>query len=320
MSPNLELRTKMSGELYAIITTLCWSLGIFPFTAAAKRIGTASINQYRLLLAWIILSFILYFNNSISLTSLFSNPNKLHYVYLGLSGIIGFTIGDYCSFTSFTLIGPKLGSLYTTFAPGAALIIGFLILGEEINLVGITGICITIAGVVWLTLSKKDEAAAGDAGFTRDKKGIIYAIIGALCQGTGLALSKLGMDSYAEKLPTMHAVWIRLLFAFSAAFISSLFLNKMIENSKPIFKNQNNGIPFMVLGTLLGPICGVTCSLLAIQRMEVAAAQTIFALLPVFVLPVNLIIYKEKITLHSVFACLTAIIGVLILIWRNEII
>ncbi len=308
----------MSGEVYAIITTLCWSLGIFPFTAASKRLGTAATNQYRLLLAWVIMSFILYFNDSVSFTHLFSDPHKYHYIYLGLSGIIGFTIGDYCSFTSFTLIGPKLGSLYTTFAPGAALLIGYLLLGEKINLIGIVGIAITISGVIWLTLSKKDEAAASHAGFTRDKKGIIYAIIGALCQGTGLALSKLGMDAYPDKLPTMHAVWIRLMFAFIVAFISSFFLKKLLENSKPILKNKNNGIPFMILGTLLGPICGVTCSLMAIQRMEVAVAQTIFAMLPVFVLPVNLLVYKEKITIQSVFACMVAIIGVVILIWRNN--
>ena len=196
---------------------------------------------------------------------------------------------------------------------------GFLFLGEKINLIGICGIAITIAGVIWLTLSKKDTIAAEKAGFKRDKTGIILGIIGALCQGTGLVISKLGMDWYMEdRLPTMHAVWIRLLFAFVAAFLISLFSKKLIENSKPIFSNKNNAIPFIILGTLLGPICGVTCSLLAIQKIEVAVAQTIFALLPIIVLPVNLLVYKEKITIQSVFACMVAILGVMILIWRNK--
>lgn len=308
----------MPGELIALITTLCWSIGIFPFTSASIRMGTAPVNQYRLTLAWGIITFILCFFNSISFTGLFSNPHLYHYIFLGLSGIIGFTIGDYCSFTSFTLLGPKLGSLYTTFAPGAALIVGFFILGEKINLIGVGGVCLTIGGVIWLTLSKKDIAAADKAGFKRDKKGILYGIIGALCQGTGLVLSKLGMDYYPEKLPTLHAVWIRLLFAFSAAFISSLFLKRLIKNSRPVFQNKNNGIPFMVLGTLMGPVAGVSFSLLAIQKLEVAVAQTIFALLPIFVLPINLFVYKEKITIQSVFACITAIFGVMILIWRNR--
>ncbi len=308
----------MRGEYIALITTVCWSLGIFPFTAASQRIGTAAVNQWRLLLAWTIISGILFFVNSISIPQLFSNPHGYQYLFLGLSGIIGFTIGDYCSFTSFTLLGPKLGSLYTTFAPGAALTIGFLVLGEKINLIGIFGICVTLAGVIWLTLSKKDTLAAEKAGFTRDKKGIILGIIGALCQGTGLVLSKLGMDWYSDKLPTMHAVWIRLMFAFTAAFLVSLFMKRLVANSKPIFANKNNGIPLMVLGTLLGPVAGVSFSLLAIQKIEVAVAQTIFALLPIVVLPVNFLVYKEKITIQSVFACLIAIVGVFILIWRNR--
>jgi drug/metabolite transporter (DMT)-like permease len=97
-----------------------------------------------------------------------------------------------------------------------------------------------------------------------------------------------------------------------------LFAKRLISNSKPILANKNNALPYMVVGTILGPICGVSCSLLAIQKIEVAVAQTIFALLPIVVLPVNLLVYKEKITLQSVFACLIAILGVIILIWRNK--
>ncbi|MES2763125.1 MAG: DMT family transporter [Bacteroidota bacterium] len=309
---------NLSGELIALLTTLCWSLGIFPFTEAAKRIGSAPLNQYRLLLAWFIISLILYFWNDLNLIELFTEPQPCHFLFLGLSGIIGFSIGDYCSFTSFKLLGPKLGSLYTTFAPGAALLIGYIALNESINLVGIFGILLTISGVIWLTLSKKDSQEATKVGYTRDKKGIAYGIIGALCQGTGLVLSKYGMDYYAEKLPTMHAVWIRLLFAFSAAFIVSLIAGKLRANSKPVFTNEKNNLPFMFLGTILGPVMGVTLSLFAIQKLEVAVAQTIFALLPLFVLPISLIVYKEKITIQSVFACIIALGGVLLLIWRNE--
>ena len=191
-------------------------------------------------------------------------------------------------------------------------------MGETINLTGILGICITIAGVIWLTLSKKDSIAALKVGYTRDKKGILFGIIGALCQGVGLVLSKYGMDYYSEKLPTMHAVWIRLLFAFLAAFIVSLLAGKLISNSKPVLTNEKNNLPYMFLGTILGPVMGVTLSLFAIQKLEVAVAQTIFALLPLFVLPISMIIYKEKITFQSILACIIALIGVLVLIWRNQ--
>lgn len=309
----------MSGEVIALLTTVCWSIGIFPFTEATRRIGAAAVNQYRLLLAWFIISALLCVFYRVSLSGLFLHPQSKHYLFLGLSGIIGFTIGDYCSFKSFTLLGPKLGSLYTTFAPGAALLAGFIILNESVNLTGIFGIIITLGGVIWLTLSKKDRLAAMDAGFKRNTQGIWLGIAGAFCQGIGLVLSKLGMDAYSEKLPTMHAVWIRLLLAFMAAFVISALSGSLKHNSKPVFKNENNVLPYMFMGTIFGPIAGVTLSLLAIQKLEVAVAQTIFALLPIVVLPLNFFIYKEKITIQSVFACLLAIAGVMLLIWRNTI-
>lgn len=309
----------MFGELIALLTTVCWSIGIFPFTEAAVRFGTAALNQYRLFLAWIIISILILIFHPVSISELFTVPQLDHYLFLGLSGIIGFTIGDYFSFNSFKLLGPKLGSLYTTIAPGAALLAGFLILGQKMNFIGIIGISITIAGVIWLTLSKKDKQASEKAGFKRNPLGVLFGIIGALCQGTGLVLSKLGMDSYEEKLPTLHAVWIRLLFAFGAAFFISIVTGRMKANSLPIFKNQNNGLPYMFLGTLFGPVLGVSFSLLAIQHLSVATAQTIFALLPIVVLPINYFYYKEKITIQAIFACAIAVLGVFVLIWRETI-
>jgi drug/metabolite transporter (DMT)-like permease len=309
----------MFGVIIALLTTVCWSIGIFPFTEASKRFGTAALNQYRLFLGWLVISILIICFYPISIIGLFSIPQFNHYLFLGLSGIIGFTIGDYFSFTSFKILGPKLGSLYTTIAPGAALLAGFLILGQTMNFVGVIGICITISGVIWLTLSKKDKKASEKAGFERDPKGILFGLIGALCQGTGLVLSKLGMDSYEEKLPTLHAVWIRLLFAFGAAFFIAIVTGRMKANSMPVFKNQNNGLPFMFLGTLFGPVLGVSFSLLAIQHLSVATAQTIFALLPIVVLPINYFYYKEKITIQAIFACAIAVLGVFVLIWRDSI-
>lgn len=309
----------MSGELIAILTTISWSIGIFPFTEAAKRVGALPLNQYRLLLAWIIISCIVCVNFlDGSISNLFLLPTSNHYLFLGLSGIIGFTIGDYFSITSFKLLGPKLGSLYTSFAPGAALIIGYLILNESINVFGFIGIIITISGVIWLTLSKKDKHEAQKAGYSRDKKGILFGVLGALCQGAGLVLSKYGMEYSGELLEPMHAVWIRLMFAFSAALFLSIVTNRFWKITKPVLTNQNNNLPFLLFGTLMGPVIGVTLSLYSIQKLEVAVAQTIFALIPLFVLPINYIVYKEKITIQSVFSCLIAMLGVMILVWRNQ--
>lgn len=309
------------GYLIALITTLCWSIGIFPFTEAARRFGTAALNQYRLLLAWLFITIITCLYCGISPIEVATRPTAQNYFYLGLSGIIGFTIGDFFSFTSFKILGPKLGSLYTTFAPFAALLMSMLVLDESINWIGIAGMFITIGGVIWLTLSKLDKAEAEKQGFVRNKKGIAFGILGALCQGTGLVLSKLALQpngTALNDLPTLNAVWIRLLFASAAALVFSIISGTFKSNTQTVLQNKNGGLKYMLWGTIMGPVIGVSCSLMAILYLQVAEAQTIFALLPIFVLPLNYFFYKEKITAASVWASLTAICGVIILIWRNN--
>ncbi|MFL5752581.1 MAG: DMT family transporter [Bacteroidia bacterium] len=309
------------GELIALLTTFCWSIGIFPFTEASRRLGTAALNQYRLLLAWLIITCFLIIFNGLSFPQLFTQPGYKNYLYLGLSGILGFTLGDFFSFTSFTILGPKLGSLYTTIAPGAALVAAYFILGESVNYIGIIGIAVTILGVIWLTLSKKDKMHAESRGFIRNRKGIIYGILGACGQGTGLVFSKLGLEELieGEKIATLHAVWIRLMAAFLTSFIVSALIGKLVSNSRPVFQNKDGGLKFMFIGTLFGPVAGVSLSLLAISLIPVAVAQTIFALLPVMVLPISYFVYKEKATLRSLLACTVSILGVLILIWRESL-
>jgi drug/metabolite transporter (DMT)-like permease len=307
------------GVLAALTTVLCWSCGIFPFTEAARRFGSGPLNQYRLLLGWLLITLISCIYLQVSPITLASTPTKEAYFYLGLSGLVGFTIGDLFTFNSFKILGPKLSSLYTTMAPCSALIFGIILLNEQINFIGVFGILITISGVIWLTLSKKDSAEAKEKGFERSAFGIVSGIIGALCQGCGLVLSKMGFNAMTSPIEPINAVWVRLLFAFVGAIVLAILTNKFISNAKTVFRNENKGLRYMVAGTFFGPVCGVTCSLIAINHMKVAEAQTIFALLPIFVLPLNYFFYKEKISLASIFACLTAISGVMMLIWREEI-
>jgi drug/metabolite transporter (DMT)-like permease len=309
------------GEIIALITTLCWSIGIFPFTEASRRIGPAAVNKYRLLMALVIISLVLIIFFGKSFTELFSAPTQKQYLYLMLSGVIGFTLGDYLGFSSFVKLGPRLASIYTTLGPGFALIFGFAFLEETMNFIGFIGIGVTIAGVIWLTQSKKEKVQAIEKGFKPDKVGIIFGIGSALCQGLGITLSKMGLleNTATNHLVEVHANWVRLLGGFGLAFIISVFTGNFFRYAKPVFRNEKNGVFFMLLGTIFGPVLGVSFSLITISKINVAVAQTIFALLPVFVLPLNYIIYKEKITFTSILACLVSIAGVMLLIWRDSI-
>jgi drug/metabolite transporter (DMT)-like permease len=311
------------GETVALGTTISWSIGIFPFTEAARRLGPHQLNHIRLVFAVILLTLLSLIFLPVSFTGLFSAPLPAHWIWFGASGVIGLALGDYFGFTSFAVLGPRIGSIFSTLAPTAALIAGFIVIGERINIIGIAGILITIGGVIWLTLTRSAKATMQDHEHGKVGKGILFGILSAVCQGVGVVLANKGFQSQIDHhdLAAFHATWIRMICATSVVWLITFSQGKIRTITAPAFENKNNGLIYALGGTIFGPVIGVSLSMYAVSLLhdKPSVAQTIFSLMPVVVLPLCWIFYKEKITLKSIAGALVAIAGVMILIWREDI-
>ncbi|MGQ0828085.1 MAG: DMT family transporter [Bacteroidota bacterium] len=312
------------GELIAFATTLSWSLGIFPFTEAARRLGPIPLNHFRLLLAVLFLTILSVIFLPISFMQLFSSPLPEQWLWFGLSGIIGLTLGDYFGFTSFAILGPRIGSVFVTLSPTATLLLGYFLIDERINFIGIMGILVTISGVIWLTLSRSTQVQTHGHEFGNIKKGILFGVLSAFCNGFGVVLANKGF-TYQQNgvgLPFFQATWMRMVIATVIIYTVSIIRGRLKIISQPVLQNKNNGLIYLLGGTIFGPVIGVSLSMLSISLLnnKPSVAQTIFSLVPVFVLPLTYAFYKEKITLKAILGAMIAIAGVVILIWRNEII
>ncbi|MEW6469949.1 MAG: DMT family transporter [Bacteroidota bacterium] len=312
-----------AGELAAFCTTLCWSLGIFPFTEAARRLGPNSVNHFRILLAALFLSIACLVFLPYGTSAFFSRALEGHWLWFGLSGIVGLALGDYFGFTAFAILGTRIGSIFTTLSPAAALLLGYFLVNEQINLIGILGIFITITGVIWVSVSKSQTAHLKDHGHGSIRKGVVFAIASALCQGFGVVLANKGFvyKINGEDLPALHATWLRMVTAAGGMYLFTILRGRLQDTIRPVLQNKNKGNWMAVAGTLLGPVVGVSFSMYAIALLKdkPSVAQTIFSLVPVFVLPLAWLFYREKITWKAIAGALIAIAGVMILIWRDEL-
>lgn len=72
-------------------------------------------------------------------------------------------------------------------------------------------------------------------------------------------------------------------------------------------------IRLLALGALVGPVLGVSSSLLAVQHAEIGVASTLMALPPVIILPISYFAFKEKIGWQAVLGTVLAIAGVAVL-------
>jgi len=70
------------------------------------------------------------------------------------------------------------------------------------------------------------------------------------------------------------------------------------------------------LGALLGPFLGISFSLIAIAHTDVGVAATIMATVPILMLPLVRIMYREHLTPKAVGGAFLAVAGVALLFLR----
>ena len=292
------------GELSALATAFCWSGSSMAFTAASERIGSLQLNINRMILGvFLLLTTILVLNLDYVISS-------YQLEFLVASGFVGFVIGDSFLFQAFRMIGARIGMLMMSLVPAISSVLAYFFLHEVINLWGIFGIVITMCGIGMVIFQKNSGTFSK---YKLSKAGIFYGFMGAFGQGAGMILAKFAFEE--GHINGFVATFIRLTAAV-IIFLPLAILARKYKNPVKVYKKDIKALTFTFTGTVFGPFFGVTCSLIAIANTKVGIASTIMATVPVIMLPLVRLIYKEKLTWYSIVGAFLAVGGVAILFLR----
>lgn len=309
-----------TGLIAAFGTLFCWTAGTLIFTIASQRSDPAALNRVRLFYATLLLSIIVVVFFGVPLNQLFTFPSAAEWFWLGLSGVIGLTLGDFFAFSAFKILGSSRTSLFSPFAPVAALLLGMLMLNETMNLFGFIGMLISIGGIVWFVQTTRKNKQE-EMPQKQLLKGIGFAVLGALGQGLGLVCAKKGLNinhASGVDLNPVHATWIRMCIGTVAAYSIAMFKRNVWKEFKTITLTPYVFKP-LIAGTLFGPVAGVSLSLLAASQIPVGMAQTIFSLLPLTVMFAAIVSGREKLNKPTVIAAIICLFGVMVLVWRDDL-
>lgn len=289
------------GEIAALGAAIFWSGTSIAFTEASRKIGSFQLNVNRLVLALIVIMIAL----AIGGITIQFTPNQI--ILLGISGFAGLVFGDSFLFKAFQYLGARIGMLLLSLSPVMAAGIGYLFLGEELALISITGIALTVGGVAFVVLDRK-ETAKETGGI--NYKGIIFGILGALGQASGLALAKAAFND--GQLHPLAANSLRMLAAIIIIYPGALIIGKL-RNPVKTFAGKKNAFLLMLTGVILGPFIGITLSLIAVEHTKVGIASTLSSTMPVIMLPMVRYYYKEKIKWKAIAGAIAAVTGIALL-------
>jgi len=298
------------GELAALGTSLCFSLSSVLFTFSGRQLGSILNNRTRLLIA-ILLVMVVH-------TLLYGQPLPVNagnerWFWLGLSGFVGLALGDGFLFQAFILIGPRLSMLMMALAPVLGAIMAWIFLGENLSLMEIIGIVVTVAGILIVVAERREDSSADAKAEPTDRRryiiGLLCGLGGALGQAGGLILSKMGL---VGGFPALSGNLIRLIVAGAVIWILAIF-NRQLMSSYRTLKANPRALMFLTAGTILGPVLGVWLSLVSVQNANIGVSSTLSSLMPIFLIPISYFMYGERVTKPAILGTFVAFVGMVLL-------
>ncbi len=286
-----------AGELAALVTAVSWTISATLFDQVSKKAGTFAVNFIKVAFALIFISTFLFFRGDGAIPS---NITIDGWMWLSLSGITGFIIGDLFLFQAFIMIGARVSMVIFALAPSLTAAAGFLIFDEKLPPLAITGMTVTLSGIILVVISRPSNN-----GYTIKAKpaGIFYAFLATICQASGYLLSKQGM-LYTDPV---RATQIRLL----ASLIGFTILMLIMRNSKLILSALKDRyvLSRLTSASFFGPFFGVSLSMYAIHNASAGIVSTIMSITPVLLIIPAVFILKERITILEIAGAVLAVTG-----------
>jgi len=281
------------GEFAGLGVSICWTMSALFFEKAGYKIGSLSVNFIRLLFAIGFLGITTFFSKGIFLPT---DATPYQWFWLGLSGFIGFFLGDMLLFQSYMVIGSRTATLIMSLAPMLTAIISWFFLDEILSSKNILALIISVAGIIIAISNRKMK-------LNIPLKGFLLAFGGALGQAVGLILSKKGMGNYDP----VAATQIRALFGLLSFGILITVLRRW--NKIGLAFSHRNAMKSVTVGAFFGPFVGVALGLFAIQHTKTGIASTLMGLVPIFIIVPSAIMFKEKIRPQQVIGAIVSIAG-----------
>ena len=300
------------GELLSLLVAVLWTATALFADTASHRLGALPLNVIRMAMSLVMLALLL--------LAVTGSVYPLHadgttWLWLALSGLVGYVFGDYCLFNAYVIFGSKFGQLFMTLAPPIAGVTGWLLLGEALSWHAWVAMAVTLFGIGFSIVVRSGHSLR----LRLPLKGVLFGLGAGIGQGVGLVLSKIGLNHYADTcaaLPDGDMGWV-LPFAGTyiraiaglMGFVVILLLRRELGDVRRAVRDRR-GMTFATLATFFGPFVGVSLSLMAVQYAQAGIASTLMALTPVLIIVPYALINHQRITFRELLGTAITMTGV----------
>lgn len=297
-----------TGELAALIAAGLWAIATFMFAEAGRQLSPIQLNISKGIIASILLG-----GCALALNRIPEEIWTAQGLFLGLSGILGITIGDTAFFGALSRIGPRRTLLIESLTPPLTGLIALVAIQEELSWSAWCGVAVTVIGVTSVVLERNQP---GDIKIAPDvfRLGLILAIIASISQATGVVMAHIVLVDHA--MDPLWAAFIRLMAALLGLLIAGSFMPQQgtLALGRKITQGElGKKLWVMVFwATVMGTFLGLWLQQISLKYTSAAIAQTLLSTSPLFALAIARI-RGERLSQRAIGGTLVALVGIFLL-------
>jgi drug/metabolite transporter (DMT)-like permease len=287
----------MLGVIIALGASLAWAGSSVLLKYLSSRIDSISVNTMRLWVGSIALLSLVVFSGRAG--DILQTP-LLPILMVITSGILSNTIGDTIYIQSLSYLDVSISYPISQSAfPVLTLVVAFFFLNESFTWLNILGAAFVIGGIFMIVRNNKAAIVSKSTG-----KGVAMTLIAAALWAAGSITLKIGL----KEVDTFVAAAIRVMV--SAMILTTVaFSGKTHDRLKLKTYGTRNLILVASAGFLTYGI-GATGYVTAMNLIGAGKTTLLTASAPVFLLPMSVLILKERLSLLALLGVFVAVAGI----------
>ena len=289
----------LMGVCAALGSATAWALGSILFRKLGDQVSPLGLNLGKGVLGLVFLGAAL----AITGVDPMDGPALL---WLALSGLVGIALGDTFFFMALMRLDPRLTLLLGTVGQVFTVLLAVVFLGERPSALGWAGIVLVLGGVTWVMR----ERQPADDHTTRGRRfrGIVWALLAALCMSSGIIFAKVGV----EDVSALQGTFVRLACGMAGLALYGALRRDLRTWLGPL---RNPALLRSLVAAVLVIIFGgFWLSLLALKALDASLATVLLSTEPLFVLPLVMWLRREHVTARAVAGAVVAVAGVVAIV------
>ncbi len=261
--------------LAALGAALSWAVSSIISANPSSALGSMAFVRIRMTMVFFMLAAVLIVTGS------WRTIEVAHVTPAVISGLVGILLGDAALFATMNRLGPRRSGILFSSNAVFSVILGWMFLGEKLDIITLTGIIIALAGVALAILFGKRtndvhnwETVKGSLGV-----GIAVGLFSGLCQAIGSIVVRPVMETGVDPVA----------IAAIRVGIASLGLTIAMYSGVKAARSQTTLTPKLgwqvALSGFTAMGIGMTLLLFALRGGHVGIVATLSATTPALVLP-----------------------------------